>query len=234
MEPLTHPFVDAIRAGDLPALRALLAADPGLARARFGTRRESRSALHVLADFPGHRPSGPETVRVLVAAGADVDARFHGAHTETPLHWAASNDDVPLLDALLDAGADIDAPGAVIAGGTPLADARAFGQWAAAARLVERGARVDADDAATLGLTDHVRAVLATDPDADTRGRLLWQACHGGRTDTALLLLDAGAPVDHVPEWEPLTPLDAAERAGAHDLAAELRQRGGHRAAERR
>jgi uncharacterized protein len=58
-----------------------------------------------------------------VAAGAEVDARFSGAHEETPLHWAASSDDVEALNALLDAGSDIDAPGAVIGGGTPLDDA---------------------------------------------------------------------------------------------------------------
>src|SRR5205807_5308699 len=77
----------------------------------------------------------------LIAHGADVNARFTGSHTETPLHWAASNDDLAALDALLDHGADIEAPGAVIGGGTPLADAVAFGQWQAARRLVERGAR---------------------------------------------------------------------------------------------
>ena len=46
----------------------------------------------------------------------DVDARFVGRHRETPLHWAASSDDVAVLDALLVAGADIDADGGVIAG----------------------------------------------------------------------------------------------------------------------
>ena len=70
-----------------------------------------------------------------------MDARFRGPHEETPLHWAASSDDVAVLDALLDAGADIEAPGGVIGGGPPLADARAFGQWKAAHRLVERGAQ---------------------------------------------------------------------------------------------
>src|SRR5258707_490715 len=81
-----------------------------------------------------------------------VTARSTGAHTETPLHWAASCDDVAALDALLEHGADIEAPGAVIGGGTPLADAVAFGQWQAARRLVERGARTTLWQAAALGL----------------------------------------------------------------------------------
>ncbi|MEZ5256304.1 MAG: hypothetical protein R2705_05285 [Ilumatobacteraceae bacterium] len=70
-----------------------------------------------------------QTIALLVAAGAGVDARFEGPHTETLLHWAASSDDVAALDALLDAGADIEADGGVIARGTPLFDAVAFGQW---------------------------------------------------------------------------------------------------------
>ena len=66
-------------------------------------------------------PTAPATVALLVEAGAEVNARFGGgSHDETPLHWAASSDDVEVLDALLDLGADIEAPGAVIAGGTPL------------------------------------------------------------------------------------------------------------------
>ncbi|MFL5976483.1 MAG: ankyrin repeat domain-containing protein, partial [Solirubrobacterales bacterium] len=32
------------------------------------------------------------------------------------MHWAASSDDVEVLDALLDAGADIEAPGAILGG----------------------------------------------------------------------------------------------------------------------
>ena len=50
------------------------------------------------------------------------DSEYHhktdAASDETPLHWAASCDDVAVLDALLDAGADIHAPGAVIGGGS--------------------------------------------------------------------------------------------------------------------
>jgi uncharacterized protein len=74
-------------------------------------------------------PNGAVTVAMVIEAGADVNARFRRPHAETPLHWAASSNDVDVLDSLLDAGADIDADGGVIGGGTPLADARAFGQW---------------------------------------------------------------------------------------------------------
>ncbi len=75
----------------------------------------ARSLLHVVTDWPGRRPSGAVLVRMLVAAGADVNAAFRGDHRETPLHWAASSDDVDVIDALVEAGADLNAPGAVIA-----------------------------------------------------------------------------------------------------------------------
>ena len=114
-----------------------------------------------MTDWPGHVPEAAAKIAALVAAGADVNARFTGPHTETPLHWAASSDDVDALDALLDAGADIEADGAVIGGGTPIADAVAFGQWKAARRLLERGARTNLWQAAALGLLDRVRDELA-------------------------------------------------------------------------
>jgi ankyrin repeat protein len=51
----------------------------------------SRTLLHVVTDWPGHFVNGAAAVVVLVEAGADVNARFRGPHTETPLHWAASS-----------------------------------------------------------------------------------------------------------------------------------------------
>jgi ankyrin repeat protein len=45
-----------------------------------------------------------ELCRVLLAAGADVDATQHGGYT--PLHEAAGNGDVELAELLLSAGAD--------------------------------------------------------------------------------------------------------------------------------
>jgi ankyrin repeat protein len=227
--------VQAIHEGDVEGLRRLLAEHPDLARAALGSRDcangMTRSLLHVVTDWPGHFPRGPETVEALIAAGADVNARFTGPHTETPLHWAASSDDVAVLDALLDAGADIEATGAVIAGGTPMADATAFGQWNAARRLLERGAKTNLWEASALGLLDRVESSFAGGemPAAEHVTGSFWGACHGGHRDVAEYLLGKGAELNWV-GWDDLTPLDAAERSGADDVVAWLRSIGGRSA----
>jgi uncharacterized protein len=222
--------VAAIREGDVAALKRLLAEDPSLVGARVDG---SRTLLHVATDWPGHFPGAPATVAALIEAGADVDAPCAGVHTETPLHWAASSDDVEVLDVLVAAGADIEAPGAVIGGGTPLADAVAFGQWAAARRLVEHGARTMLWQAAALGLVDRVEAGLAGEPPpgADDVTNAFWCACHGGQRATAELLHARGADRDWV-GYDGLTPLDAARRSGAEDVVEWLLQRGARSAGE--
>ena len=179
----------------------------------------TRTLLHVVTDWPGHFPNGAEIVATLVGAGADVNARFTGPHTETPLHWAASSDDVAVLDALLDAGADIEARGAVIGGGTPIADATAFGQWQAARRLLERGARTTMWEAAALGLLDRVDGYFQQDPppSTDDATGAFWGACHGGHRPVAEYLFDRGADINWV-GWDDLTPLDVAQRSGATAL----------------
>jgi len=221
-DPVAITVVAAIRTGDVPTLRRLLSERPDLATTRIGdhTPQGSRTLLHVVADWPGHFPHGASTVVALVAAGADVNARFRGPHGETPLHWAASSDDVEVLDALLDAGADIEAPGAVIAGGTPLADATAFGQWNAARRLVERGAQTNYFAEASLGRVDRLRDYFdgAAAPAPDQVSEAFWAACHGGQRPAAEYLLARGADLNWLPGWEQLTPLDAAARSGASDV----------------
>jgi ankyrin repeat protein len=118
-------LVAAIHSGDVDTLQGHLRERPELATARIVDRRGvCRTLLHVAADWPGHFPNGSHIVAILVAAGADVNARVthagpHGS-PETALHWAASTDDVAVLDALLDGDADIEASGAVFTGGTPL------------------------------------------------------------------------------------------------------------------
>ena|SRR5215472_15348409 len=66
----------AIHSGDLGAVRRLLRSDPGLATAHFVARRGgSGTALHHVTDWPGYFPNGPQTVRLLIDAGADPSAR---------------------------------------------------------------------------------------------------------------------------------------------------------------
>ncbi len=222
--------VEAVRAlgeGDVDALRLLLAGHPSLVRARLARhdqRGAARTLLHVATDWPGHLPHGIVSVTLLVQAGADVNARLYGTHGETPLHWAASSDDVEVLDALLDAGADIEASGAVIAGGTPLDDATAFAQWKAARRLVERGARVNLFAAASLGLMPRLEVLVMslTPPAPDQINDAFWGACHGGQLSAAEYLREHGARLNWRPDWEPLTPMDAAVRNAANGVVAWL------------
>jgi ankyrin repeat protein len=221
-DPRAIAATAAIRSGDAAELQELLRQHPELATTRLADRQTQtgRTLLHVVTDWPGHAPQAAAKISALVAAGADVNARFAGPHAETPLHWAASSDDVEALDALLDAGADIERDGAMIGGGTPMADAVGFGQWKAARRLLERGARTTLWQAAALGLVDRVRDELARTPPPAQRelDNALWCAAHGGQRDTAQLLLDRGAD----PAWVGHDHLDAAaaaERSGARELA---------------
>jgi hypothetical protein len=235
-DPRAVAAVEAIRAGDLESLRRVLAEHPALATAGLGSERgRARTLLHVATDWPGHFPNGPAVVAALVAAGTDVNGRFTGPHAETPLHWAASSDDVAVLDALLDAGADINAGGAVSGGGTPLADATAFGQWQAARRLIERGARTELWEEAALGLMDRLTARFTgtQTPDPEEITHAFWSACHGGRQPAAAFLLEHGADPDWI-GYDGLTPLDAAARSEAGDLVDWLRTQGATSATDRR
>jgi uncharacterized protein len=130
-DPVAAELVEAIRNGDVQAVERLVGERPELAPARIlDDKGGARTPLHVATDWPGHFPNGPAVIALLVRAGANPNAPVEGSwHAETPLHWAASSDDVQAAEALLDAGAEIEAPGASIGGGTPLDDAVGYGGW---------------------------------------------------------------------------------------------------------
>ncbi len=222
--PIAVAAVAAVRTGDLDALSGLLDEHPHLATAYVGDADAARTLLHIATDWPGHLPGCADTVRALAAAGAAVDAPFIGLHRETPLHWAASSDDVAALDALLDVGADIEAPGAVLGGGTPLDDAVGFANWAAARRLVERGAITTLHHAAALGLIDLLRMRCAADPAPALRelDLALWYAGHGGQAPAADHLLSHGADPRWTAPWDGSTAAVAARRNGHAALATRL------------
>jgi len=219
--------VAAIHSGDLAGLRQLLADHPGLASAPLGARYGTRTPMHAVTDWPGYFPNGPETVRILVEAGADPDPRPEPG-AETPLHWAASSDDAHVAAALIDAGADLNTPDGSI--GTPLANAVGYGCWDVARLLVARGANVDQPwIAASLGLLDRLQQLLGDRPPPEQVSQAFWpHACSGGQRRAAEYLLVRGADPNWVPDYAKGTPLDAATGQGTQrdNLIGWLRSHG--------
>jgi uncharacterized protein len=202
-DPRAAELVLAVRSGDVDSLRRFLADDPQLARAGLADRKGGlRSLLHLVTDWPGYFPNGPDVVRLVIEAGADPSFRHPVRCDETPLHWAASSDDVDVAAALIDGGADIDAAGGSI--GTPLANAVGYGCWHVARLLAARGARIGSVwEAAALGDRVLVDEFLAADPPpaSDDIGEAFWQACHAGQRRMAEYLLDRGADLHASPGY---------------------------------
>jgi ankyrin repeat protein len=216
-------FLLTCAAGDVAAVDAALAADPGLVSARGP---DDRTALHVAVRHP-------EVVRRLLAHGADVNARERGDNV-TPLHLAAAQGAVESVRALLDAGADVDGAGDLHEGGV-------IG-WAVGSHdttlidmLLERGARHHVFSAMALRDRALVRQLVQADPAAVHRRRSRFEnrqtpvhasfaAPDGvghlaGTPDYEMLalLISLGADVD-APDDRGRTPLDVAMLRG--DVAA--------------
>ena len=225
-DPMAVELMAALERGDVERLRRLVAAHAELAcRVVENAKGGGRTPLHLFADWPGRKPNPAAIMQTFIEAGVDLDAPAVGTwHSETPLHWAASNDDVTLIDALLDAGADIERPGSSIDCGSPLSCAVGYGQWAAAERLVERSARTLFCHEAALGLMPAITARVEVDPppQPEQLSGPFWNACHGGQLAVAQYLLAHGADLNWVAPWSGQTPLDIAEHVARSDIVAWL------------
>jgi ankyrin repeat protein len=189
--------------------------DPSLASSPLGDRHGTRTPLHVVTDWPGYWPNGAQIVRIPLAAGADPNARDPEPRSETPLHWAASNDDADVARALIDGGADVNVPDGSI--GTPLDNAVGYGCWNVARLLAERGARVEnLWVAAALGMVDRLGELVSAQPNADIDklSQAFWHACNAGQRRAAEFLLGEGADLNWIPDYAQGTPLDAARGRG--------------------
>jgi ankyrin repeat protein len=234
--PLVQSLTSAIHSGDVQRLQELLRENAGLATAMIQNEKGvTYSTLHVAVDWPGHYPRVGQSIATLIAAGAEPNsaAQNAGYHAETPLHGAASSDDVEALDALLDGGADIEHSGAVFTNGPAMSDAVIFAQWNAARRLLERGAKTTLTESAALGLMDRVTAYFADGAGPEPRQitAALWHGCRGGQLRPVEFLVQRGAEINWI-GWDHLTPFDAATKSGNQELLGWLRQRGAKSAKE--
>jgi ankyrin repeat protein len=231
-DPVAVELTSVIRGGDLEGLRRLLGERSELASVRMigrkGLEGGWRTPLHVAADWPGYFPNAPAAVAVLLDAGADPNEDTGGARPETPLHWAASSDDLEVALALIDGGADLETPGGSI--GTPLDNAIGYACWHVARLLVTKGAAVEKLwHAAALGMLARTEQLLAEGHQSEEEvSQAFWHACAGGQRRVAEHLLARGADLDWVPEYAEGTPLDAAASLGTRqeNVLTWLREQG--------
>jgi ankyrin repeat protein len=252
--------VQAVVRGDESGLRALLAAHPDLIRQRSGSAHQA-TLLHYVAangvedELQLSPRNAPAMARLLLAAGAEVDAvaplggdpRFTTTlcMTVTSIHPWRAGVQASLVDALVDHGAKVDG---IADEGGPLGCALLFGYTQAAERLVLRGARVDnVIYAAGLGRTDVVRRMLATGTgtekitrrtddkagrfsfpvprDADAREVAMIVAAMHDRLTSLREFLDAGFNVNTAP-FRGQTALHFAAYLGNTGVIEELLARG--------
>jgi uncharacterized protein len=216
-DPVAARLRSAVHTGSVETVQRLLRNDPALATARLGSKDSGTTTpLHLVTDWPGYFPHGPQIARLLIDAGADPNAltTSRGAETtgpgdETPLHYAASSDDADVAEALINGGADIEVPDGSI--GTPLDNAIGYSCWHVARLLVARGARVDkAWHAAALGMLGRLETILGSDPPAEQVSQAFWHAAAAGQRRAAEYLLSRGAELNWEPDYAHGTPLDTA------------------------
>jgi ankyrin repeat protein len=201
-EPVVAELKGAIGRADHAACRALLSAEPALAR---DWRAIMEAALFV--DL--------ELIALLLAAGADPNAVSPAESRHRPLHRAIEakasvkprGDRAAAVTLLLDAGADVDAPGCWYDGRALETAARAA-EAGIADLLLRRGSRPDIFAAVLMQDRERLerelarRPALAAEPSASGAGALhLLCASRLNRRNTLALaerLLDAGAHADTV------------------------------------
>jgi hypothetical protein len=258
--------VAVVDAGDAAELRRLLSAHPGLVHARVASD-DGRYAgyfhhatlLHHTAGNampPKPPPNVVEIARILLDAGAEVDARTDGGPAQpndpgwTTLGLAATAGDDgiganadALIDLLVARGADVDD-----ANGLPMAGALFYRFERGWRALLRHGARLDLRLAANVGDLERVRACFTTDgalkpkasflsryeldrPPSDDVGAVLtealFSACSaGGAPHTEIARLLIDRGADVRARIGGCTALHCAAGTGDLDLVRLLLERG--------
>jgi hypothetical protein len=227
--PLFETAVDAVVAGDLPALQTLLDEHPELATLR--SEREHHSTLLHYISANGvenerqHTPPNIVTIaRLLLDCGADVNAEsaaYGGkstalALTATSCHPEAAGVQLALLELLIAHGATFD---------DVVNPCLQNGRGAAAEYLANRGARLDLEGASGVGRLDLVKNLFSIADAKIRRAAFAW-ACQFGRTTVVEYFLDQGmSPAEKLPHHQQ-TGLHWAAYGGYADTVQLLIERG--------
>jgi ankyrin repeat protein len=151
-------IASAAQSGDVEALRQRLEVRPRLINALAGRGFQKATALHLAVLRNRH-----DIIRLLIARGADLDAREFPDNA-APLHFAAMYGDLETIRLLVEAGADVEAKGDDPEVGV-LGWATCFRQVReeVAEFLLSHGATLNLWSAIALAKRDDVRSMIARD-----------------------------------------------------------------------
>lgn len=219
----------AIYHGPLALVRELLeaGADPNLDTGDGFPPIIAALTTAVPARGASARSDVPDLVRLLVVHGAGLGQR--GVNDYTPLHLAAAQGDLAMVDLLLSYGADPNAVTRIDDMETPLELAVHAGHRAVADRLRPLTVRPHWEHASRAGdvamLSRMVRAghdINALDGYGQTA---LMRAAHAGRLDAVKWLIAHGADLNHTAKFH-LSALMLAVIAGRPQVARALVEAG--------
>jgi cytohesin len=250
----TKPMYWAVKHGNVPAVRALLASGVDVDRSLF---KEYIRVVYVWDDFgPLHLAAAEgwlPVVKALIQAGANVDnlyadddeyehSYYPHIRSETPLCLAAGNGRVDICLEVIKAGADVRL-------NAPLRDAAAVGNVDCVQVLIDAGADVNClrlgsaplETAAGHGHVEIVKALIQAGADVNLRDGAgqtpLFSAAAGKKPTCLMELLKAGADMNiasYPSEFEPgfddmdygITPLHVSVLEGNESCVMLLVQAG--------
>ena len=179
--------------------------------------------------FAAKRDETIDIVKLLLDYDADINLKG----SKFPLHVAAKEYCVAVLQLLIDRGADIE--GADMFGRTALHLAAIWGNERSARLLIENGAAIEAKtllgeavlfSAVCSGSSSVVKLLLEKGANVEAIGSIgftpLHEAARFGTADIARILLEYGAKTD-VQDTNGRTPLQVAEGRGSKDVIKVLR-----------
>lgn len=177
----------------------------------------------LIAALSSGRSDAFEVVDLLLTRNADVFQR--GVNDYTPLHLAAAQGDLAMVDLLLDHGAEPSAVTRIDDRQTPVEVASAAGHPEIVARLTPITERLDWEGASRSGDVAALKHMLAAGYAVDAtdgNGRTaLMRAAHAGHAHAAELLVASGADLERAAKYD-LTALMLAVISGHGPIARSL------------